>query len=497
MSEELIPDLGSLPLFQTPISSPVATRFKPLIHTPTPDPAAVAATSDGWSPNLTVPAAELKASPGPDELDWQLVDQMRREISERLTTALRGEAVSDQQTHQLGRDLIKDVLQTYAQDSLRRGSAKPLTLVMQDRMASALDDALFGLGRLQPLVDREDVENIEGYGCDMVTLEDANGDLHPGPPVAESDSELIDFLSFLASRQARPFSEAVPRLHLRLPGGARLAAVAYTTPRPIFVIRRHRLQHVTLQDLIDRQTIDPNLATFLAAAVRANLSIVVAGSQGAGKTTAVRALCSEIPDREKIGTFETEYELHLHEEPNRHGRVFAFEARPGSGERGANGRLAGEVTLTEEMYDSFRLNLDRQIVGEVRGDEVLPMIKAMQSGSGSISTTHAKSARQALSKLVTCAMEAGASITQAYATKAIAETLDIIVFIRRDDTAGSRRRIVTEVVSVGWTDDEGVNYTDIYTPGPDGTAQPHVLPDNLRYLTGHGFDLEAFQRTAR
>ena len=116
-------------------------------------------------------------------------------------------------------------------------------------MATAIDNALFGLGRLQPLVDDDTVENIIITGHDQVTLELVDGRMVPGPSVADTDQELIDFLVFLASRSevnARPFSQAQPRLHLRLDGGARLAAAAWVTPRPSVVIRRHRLRRVTL-----------------------------------------------------------------------------------------------------------------------------------------------------------------------------------------------------------------------------------------------------------
>lgn len=478
------PDLTSLPMFhltQTPIQARFATPQAP------PPVAPVIPRH--------APSAPPRIDPGVD-LDWALVDQMRRDVSSRLTEAIKGEPVDEERSRRLGRDLIHDLLQEHARESMRTG-ATPLTLPVQTRMNQAIYDALFGLGRLQPLLDRDDIENIEGFGCDNITLEDLNGVRHQGPAVARNDEELVEFLAFVGSRHGnpRPFSEAVPRLHLRLEGGARLAAVAFTTPRPVFVIRRHRLQNVTLSDLVATNTISANLASFLAAAVKANLNIVVAGVQGAGKTTLVRALCAEIPLREKVGTFETEYELHLHEMPGRADRVVAFEARPGSGERGVDGRVAGEVTLTDELYDSFRLNLDRQIVGEVRGDEVLPMIKAMQSGAGSICTTHGRSARHALSKLVTCAMEAGTTVTEAYATRAIAETLDLLIYVHRDDTGSTRSRYVTEVVAVGWNP-EGVSYTDVYAPGPDGRAAPHVLRDDLRSLTRDGFDLETFQRQA-
>ena len=143
----------------------------------------------------------------------------------------------------------------------------------------------------------------------------------------------------------------------------------------------------------------------------------------------MRALCAEIDPLEAIGTFETEYELHLHELRDRHRIVHPWEARPGSGERGADGRQAGEFTLDEALVDSFRFNLARQIVGEVRGKEIWAMIKAMESGTGSISTTHASDAVAALRKLVTCAMEAGPHVTHALATSKLASTIDLIVHL--------------------------------------------------------------------
>ena len=299
----------------------------------------------------------------------------------------------------------------------------------QQATAQAVFDSLFRLGRLQPLVDDDRIENIVIVGHDNVQLELVDGTLVPGPPVADSDQELIDFLVFLASRSevnARSFSEAQPSLHMRLDGGSRLAAVAWVTTRPSVVIRRHRLMRVTLDDLVARDMMTPVVASFLRAAVRARCSIVVAGAQGAGKTTLVRALCAEIDELEAIGTFETEYELHLHE-LGRHKVVTPWEARPGSGERGADGRQSGEFTLDEALVDSFRFNLSRQIVGEVRGKEIWAMIKAMESGTGSISTTHAADAVAAVRKLVTCAMEAGPHVTQGLATSKLAATVDLIV----------------------------------------------------------------------
>jgi pilus assembly protein CpaF len=265
------------------------------------------------------------------------------------------------------------------------------------------------------------------------------------------------------------------------------------------VIRRHRLMQVTLEDLVRREMLTPIAASFLRAAVRTRKSIVVAGAQGAGKTTLVRALCGEIDEMEAIGTFETEYELQLHE-LDRHQIVHAWESRPGSGERGPDGRQAGEFTLDEALVDSFRFNLSRQIVGEVRGKEIWAMIKAMESGTGSISTTHAADAVAAVRKLVTCAMEAGPHITQGLATSKLAATVDLIVQLGMETVlvpGGARRtRRVLEIIALAPGEkDPGYATTHVFSPDASGVAVPDVLPDEYRALARHGFDLAGYLST--
>ena len=434
-------------------------------------------------------------------VDWPLVAALRAQASEQLSQAVaadRGRLDRSAQ-EELGRTIVLDLVETTVADRVNAGKTA-LSGVEQDGLARAVFDSLFRLGRLQQLVDEDGVENIIITGHDNVLLELTDGSLVDGPPVADSDEELIDFLVFLASRSevnARGFSEAQPRLHLRLDGGSRLAAAAWVTPRPSVVIRRHRLMEVTLEDLVSRQMLSPVAASFLRAAVRARKSIVVSGSQGAGKTTLVRALCAEIDPLEAIGTFETEYELHLHELGDRHRIVHPWEARPGSGERGPNGRAAGEFTLDDALVDSFRFNLSRQIVGEVRGKEIWAMIKAMESGTGSISTTHASDAVAAIRKLVTCAMEAGPHVTHALATSKLAATIDVIVHLDlrtvNESRPTTRRRRVAEIIALDPGEREtGYATTHVFAPDPDGTAAPAVLPDAYRGLASYGFDIGGY-----
>ena len=461
------------------------------------------ATNGSAAPAPGIPTSITAAPSATTDIDWATVATLRAQASEQLSQAVaadRGRLDKEGQ-QELGRSIVLDLIETAMAEAVDSGNGT-WSLHRQQTIAQAVFDSLFRLGRLQPLVDDDRIENIVIVGFDNVLLELVDGTLIDGPAVADSDEELIDFLVFLASRSevnARSFSEAQPRLHLRLDGGSRLAAAAWVTPRPSVVIRRHRLMHVTLDDLVAREMLTPVAASFLRAAVRARRSIVVAGAQGAGKTTLVRALCAEIDELEAIGTFETEYELHLNE-LGRHKIVHAWEARPGSGERGPDGRQAGEFTLDEALVDSFRFNLSRQIVGEVRGKEIWAMIKAMESGTGSISTTHAADAVAAVRKLVTCAMEAGPHVTQQLATSKLAATVDLIVQLSLETThlpSGPRRtRRVAEIIALAPGEKEvGYATTHVFRADQAGVAQPDVLPDEYRELAPYGFDFGAFLAT--
>lgn len=448
----------------------------------------------------TEPSRRAGSGLGPQDVDWPLVAQFRARASAQLSDAVgQHAALSKRGQEELGRSIILDLIEAAVADRVDTG-LPAWNLLQQQALARAVFDALFRLGRLQPLVENDEVENIMIDGFDNVILEMSDGRRVRGPTVADSNRELIEFLSFLASRSeanAREFSEANPILDMRLDGGSRLAASAWVCPRPQVNIRRHRLVEVSLNDLTILGMLTPLAASFLAAAVRARKSIVVSGAQSAGKTTLVRALCAEIDQWEPIGTFETELELFLHELRDRHQMVRPWEHRPGTGEIGPNGRRPGEFTLDQALTASHRYNLSRQIVGEVRGSEVWPMIKAMESGTGSISTTHASDAVAAIRKLVTCAMEAGPHVTAELATAKLAATIDLIVHVEMSTTTtdgqATRTRRVTEIVAVA-PGEKATGYatTHVFAAGPGGGAVPGVLPDNYRALARFGFDLNGY-----
>lgn len=431
----------------------------------------------------------------PSAVDHELVSELRRTVAERLASRLQSTPVTDLPARrELARTLLGELLETM---SLQRvGSGVPgLDIDEEVALGDAVMAALFGLGRLQPLVDDPAIENIEANGCDDVWLCYADGRQERGPAIAASDEELVELVQNLGARvgaSERSFTTAHPSLHLRLEDGSRLMAMAWTTPRPQLVIRRHRVRDVDLSDLVRLGTIDTGLEALLRAALRAGKNLIITGLQNAGKTTLVRALANEFEPMERFATIEREYELHLHDLPHRHPRVVAMEAREGSSERDAFGRHSGEVSLSDLVVDALRMNLRRIIVGEVRGAEVLPMLEAMSTGDGSLCTLHARSAHHAFDRLVTLCLSAGVGMTDTFAYRLAAGAVDLVVHITLTDdqaSAGGRARFVSEVVEICGIGEFGRPVTTtVYAPGPDGRAVPRHRPQCLDDLVRVGFD---------
>jgi Flp pilus assembly CpaF family ATPase len=254
-------------------------------------------------------------------------------------------------------------------------------------------------------------------------------------PAAESDAELTEILRSAAARfglSERRFDISHPELDLRLPDGSRLSALMSVVQRPVVSIRRHRFVDLTLDDLVEMGGLDATLASFLAAAVRARKNIVVGGAMNSGKTTLVRALASAIPPRERVVTIEQAFELGLDSIPERHPDLVALEARP------ANAEGEGAISMARLVRRALRMNADRVIVGEVLGDEILPMLNAMSQGrSGSMCTIHADSSLGIFRRLASYAVQAPERLPLESTNLLIAGSVHFTVFVEVVDVERS------------------------------------------------------------
>src|SRR5690606_53567 len=336
----------------------------------------------------------------------------------------------------------------YARSEIAAGRTPPSS-EDEEELANGIHAALFGVGRLQPLLDDPDVENIDINGCDNVFIQYADGREVVGGPIAESDDELVELVQLLGAYSglsSRPFDSANPQLDLRLPDGSRLSAVMGVCARPSISIRRARLARVHLDDLVQLGSVSHELAAFLSAAVAARKNIMIAGATNAGKTTLLRALANEIPPAERLITVERALELGLGEFPDLHPNVVAFE------ERLPNSEGMGAITMAELVRRSLRMNPSRVIVGEVLGDEIVTMLNAMSQGNdGSLSTIHANSSMEVFNRIATYALQAAENLPVEATHMLISGSINFVVFMRkRNDhaTGGGMARGVESIREV-------------------------------------------------
>ena len=324
----------------------------------------------------------------------------------------------------------------------------------------------------------------------------ATGERVAGPPVAATDDALIAMIRTWAARggqTARDFSAAAPLVNVALAGNARLTATMSVTPRPCLSLRRHGQPDATLARLVALGTIDPGLSAFLTAAVRSRCNVIITGGVSAGKTTMLRALASEIPAVERIATLESEYELYLHE-TGQHPDVIAFESRD------ANSEGAGGISLHDLIAHALRHNPGRILVGEVRRNEIMPMLEAMNSGQeGSMCTLHANSPAEAFDRILILSLRGGLSLAERAIHILVGMAVDLIVHLRRGYDGSRTVRYVSEILEVmppGDTERPTVNR--LFLPDPrTGRAAPACTPSPglLARLNAVGFDADVLGRS--
>jgi len=340
----------------------------------------------------------------------------------------------------------------------------PMSAAEKDRLSREVLDEVFGLGPLEPLLQDPGVNDILVNGAKSVFVE-RNGVLEKSPTIFKDNAHLMHIIERIVSAVGRHVDESSPMVDARLADGSRVNVIIppLAIDGPQLSIRRFGHNTISEDDLITRQTLTPGMLELLSGAVRARLNIVISGGTGAGKTTLLNVLSGHISDKERIVSIEDSAELQLHQS-----HVVRLECRP------ANVEGRGAIMQRQLLINSLRMRPDRIIIGEVRGEEALDMLQAMNTGhDGSMTTIHANSPHDAISRMETMALMANISLSERAIRRQIASAISIVVQVSRF-ADGTRR--LTHISEITGITSESVTMQDIFVFEQQGvSAEGRVL----------------------
>jgi pilus assembly protein CpaF len=315
----------------------------------------------------------------------------------------------------------------------------PMTVAERDRLIEEVLDEVFGLGPLEPLLKDPGVSDILVNGYDNVYVERA-GRLVETNVRFKDQAHVRMIIDRIVSNIGRRIDDSSPIVDARLNDGSRVCAVIppLSLIGPVLSIRRFGRRLLSTSDLLKNDTFTTGMLDFLSACVEARLNIVVAGGSGAGKTTLLNVLSGFIPEEERVVTIEDTAELQF-QQPH----VVRLETRP------VNIEGAGAVTQRDLVINALRMRPDRIIVGECRGPEAFDMMQAMNTGhDGSMTSTHANSARDAFSRLETMVMMASQNVPDHVIRQMLASAVHIVVHCARLSDGSRKVLAVSEVMGV-------------------------------------------------
>jgi pilus assembly protein CpaF len=339
------------------------------------------------------------------------------------------------------------------------GMNAPMSSAERDQLARDILDEVFGLGPLEPLLQDSTVSDILVNTYKHVYVERA-GKLEETNVMFKDDAHLMHTIEKIVGAVGRRVDESSPMVDARLQDGSRINVIIppLAVDGPILSIRRFAVVPLTAENLVANKTLTQPMLELLKGAVKARLSILISGGTGTGKTTFLNVLSGFISERERIVTIEDSAELQLKQ---RH--VVRLECRP------ANIEGKGAVKQRELVMNSLRMRPDRIVIGEVRGEEALDMLQAMNTGhDGSLATVHANSPRDAISRLETMALMANLNLPEKAIRQQIASAISVVVQIARMSD-GTRR--VTHLSEITGMEEEVVSLQDVFLFEKQGVTE--------------------------
>jgi pilus assembly protein CpaF len=414
---------------------------------------------------------------------------VKARIHEQLLNRLNLERLS-----QVKRDEAEPELRSVISALLEREAEQtPLSLYERESIVVDVLNELFGLGPLEAILRDPEVSDILVNGYNKIFVE-KNGKLSPVDAVFRDDRHLMRIIERIVSTVGRRIDESSPMVDARLLDGSRVNAIIppLAIDGPSLSIRRFRTDKVGANDLVKYQSLTAPMLQFLQAAVAARLNIIVSGGTGAGKTTLLNVLSGFIPDTERVITIEDAAELMLRQ---RH--VVRLETRP------ANIEGKGAIKQRQLVINALRMRPDRIVVGEVRGEEAVDMLQAMNTGhDGSLTTVHANSPRDALYRLDTMVAMADLNLPDKAIRQQVASAVNLIVQVSRLSD-GTRR--ITNVTEITGMEGDVITAQDIFLfdktgVNPEGKVQGRFRATGIRPKTsdkmaaaGHKLPVEMFE----
>jgi pilus assembly protein CpaF len=413
----------------------------------------------------------------------QIKDQTHQELLDRLDLSLIG-TVSKEQAREQIRETAFQIL---------NHDAAPLTAEARERVVKCIEDEILGLGPLEPLLADSTVSDILVNGPQQVYVE-RRGKLELTDIEFSNDRHLVNIIDRIVSAVGRRVDESSPMVDARLADGSRVNAIIppLALDGPALSIRRFARELLNVDDLIAIGSMTEEFAQVIGGAVEGRLNVLVSGGTGAGKTTMLNLLSGYIPETERIVTIEDSAELQL-----RQPHVVRLETRP------PNIEGKGQVTARELVINSLRMRPERIIVGEVRGGEALDMLQAMNTGhDGSLTTIHANSPRDALSRVENMVSMTGISFPIKALREQIASAIDVVIQIARHEDG--KRRVVS-LAEINGMEGEIITMSEIFSfdrQGKDedgnvlGALKPTgIVPAFHKTLSSKGIKvpIESFQ----
>ncbi len=399
-----------------------------------------------------------------ETLDFQ---QLKRDVHRTLLSKVDLEklsAVNNGKAMQAVSALIQEII---AKERI------PLSAAEKERLQADLMDEIFGLGPLEPLLKDHTISDILVNRKDMVYIE-RGGILQRVNVHFRDDAHLLQIIDRIVGQVGRRIDESSPMVDARLMDGSRVNAIIppLALDGPALSIRRFGTEPLTAEQLLESQTLSPEMLEVLKGAVRARISILISGGTGAGKTTFLNMLSKYIPETERLITIEDAAELQIQQE-----NVVRLETRP------PNVEGKGTIKQRQLLINSLRMRPDRIIIGEVRGDEAFDMLQAMNTGhEGSMTTIHANTCRDALARLESMVAMANVNLPERAVRQQIASAIGIVLQLSRMSD-GTRK--VVNIAEITGMDEDVVSMQDIFTfvkkgIGPNGKVVGVFQPSRIR-----------------